>query len=388
MFLKYLAFLISFSFLLSCGDSQQVSSKGGTETTNGITIVASNGEIAPYATLEIINLSAWKKVFNSNSIPVIDTLIADENGYVVLPELSEARVIIVTYESDDGIEVAQLDESTKTTQLSTALTINGTSLVGDKIIIAGTTFESSINDDGSFSISGVPPGEYDLLLEIDSIMEVGAYIDVKNDTTITIDPLNRSIRFANFYGSNHNSAIEWIGGLISQKVLVSAGSIMLNDEDNLESGHYDIYLDDSLPKNYVGFAMVLSQPDSTNEFNLSGTNTIRLLARGSGEIMCKIWSPLLDSVRNALGSENKYMYLAYFTLTSEWKEHVLTLDDFEIANSDLAESIEIKEAAPLNSVFARVRRMELITSLNNETGMNYEFELKSMYLDGVSQSFW
>jgi len=160
------------------------------------------------------------------------------------------------------------------------------------------------------------------------------------------------------------------------------------DSSYLESARHTIFLGDSLAANYGALALVFFQPDETNEFDFTGTQVFKVKARGAGNMLFKIWSPLLDSVSAEKANGVKYLYYAGFTLTENWKVHELTLADFRISNNEDAESIEVAASLPLSSVLGKVRKIELLTALENPLNQEYEFDLESIALEGISQGLW
>jgi len=388
---RSIATLLVFLCIASCSSNKdKVSGPGGTETTNGIQILASNGDYAANAILEIVYEDEWKSSINANTSPRIDTVYANANGIVILPESDIPRTIRVIYQGPEGKEVALLDNSYTDLKLSIPFTITGTAPPYDKIVIAGTTIESPIDGSGNFILRDVPLGYHDLILITDSTSEIAGSVSISSDTNIVIDLDSRTIRLAKFTNTGPQSIFNWLGASLNFTYFSSVESSITLDSNSKEGASHTIYLgdNDTLGANYAALGMVFRKPDNTNEIDFSGTAEIKIRGRGTGQYMLKIWSPVLDSLSHVVDNGTKLMYWTTFSFTDEWSDVTLSIDDFKITDESIPENLAIQEDFPLSKVLSRVRRVEFLTSLNNPLQSEYDLELQSISLVGVSQSFW
>ncbi|MBN1578315.1 MAG: hypothetical protein JW913_17270 [Chitinispirillaceae bacterium] len=157
-------------FYVSCGTAVSTGGGTGTETVNTYAM-RPDGTPAAGAVAQIIEARFWIDSIHNGASPVLQQTIADENGRIEICFPEHDAKVNLQIDHGDGALLLPLPASARdaldTLRLRPPSSYSGTfdtsAALPSRVMLAGTSYQASVDQAGAFSFATVAPGFYALL---------------------------------------------------------------------------------------------------------------------------------------------------------------------------------------------------------------------------------
>ncbi len=346
------------STISSPGSSSSFSPRSSGDRVN-VQVKYNNGAIAARVQVQLFSESDWEQGMLDGEGPVSQTLIADENGVVTFPELSDDNWTMLIEDSGEGafVEVdTSIDGGVVVTQPMTGHTGNlgGAVPENPEICLQGTPYCSVVDENGDFEFSSLPPGFFDVAFRDDQNKTITAVEEFKFEpTNAEIDSLYYQrdyILLEDFQDKDHYGVLStWSGNghwwIVHDGAWTTPAENLVMSEGMIE--------DSDVPGNFI-YKM------EVNFFETGNLNWVSLgLNLGEGFDIAKdnVWADIsqMDSVTVRIWGEgniefylqSSYTYEDYkdfyvpLTLSPGWNEVTILPTDFIRISDSIAEQNNI-----------------------------------------------
>lgn len=389
---RFSQIIILFGVLLlgvSCSDQ---SAGTTTETTNGIILV--KGNVLDSTSIHPVNnsLVKLKKIKRKNQLEehfekLIDSTYSDSEGYFEFEIPLDVEEYVISSQ-DDSLNVKwqvlgkrndlQIENPQLEAKLQRASSL-GISYDWPKLpfkkelFIVGTGILVEADSNGAFWVSGIPPGEQEVILrlynsELDSYSHIlDTLLDFKPGDTMNVGEVKPpvflndgdSLWLDRFEDGDEKNELQssWYyfddrsEGGTSEIIQANEGTWLgENGYQESEGSAAFRYKLKNEPLAYVGFGVIWGSNDKERVFNLDNLKYVKLMIKGNGKFLVKICLdgsvfpvPLCSDV-GGYEQENKWIGKAAgnFSTLIDWSEN--------LKNRGITESELLKVATKLNIV--------------------------------------
>ncbi len=317
----YTAITIFTLLMLSCSHSPTAGGGSGTETTNSFVFLAS-GAPAANCRVKLIEPSAWIKNSTSKSGVVLDSAVTDENGLfsIEYDQASSNRTLNLQLDHDSAgllkrdLSFNGIDSATFTLQKYSVIegTLEGTQ-ENAVVLVEGTTYSASVENDGTFALHKVPSGSYALFVNESGDLRSGSSVTIPSDSIIQViipDYNRNEFLFSDFESGYVVPGMKAAGIPIfwylfsdstSKRYEYEIGSwTVLPPEDFVKSGNSSVTSSIMTAENSKGLSMNASL-DQTIEVSYAGLGIVFYTDDNSG-----IDLGSLDSIRCDLQGQGTF----------------------------------------------------------------------------------
>jgi len=402
--------VISSAIYISC--SSTVSGGTGTETVNTFAMLP-DGSPAAGATLSIVEARCWVDSISQGRSPVIKKIMSDKRGFFEfnLPEDHQNLNIQIDH-TDKGLVIALPAGSrllADTLHLKPYASYSGIldtdSSSAMEVLISGTSYRTTVSDNGEFEFPGVAPGIYSLVVCTPNNTIAGVSPCNLEPGSVsygdTIEIANRRLIIDNFEcGVGPTSLNSLIPGFAWYVLSDSLYYLWSNEEWAWKEKSIDPIATswisfDSVPDGNGGkafrFSTVLDRvsmyanalvgfsfkPVSENGADLSAMTGFSLRASGSGTIRIHFETYYLDSASD-MGSHYAYP----LELTPTMTEYTIPVDSLRII-----EPVSYAANHPWSREAKRVNRIEFVFAYGaNNRGDTLTCTFDDFTLEGVPAS--
>lgn len=376
--------LLVLLLFLSCSDQ---AGGTGTETTNGF-VALSDGSPAAGAIVRVRKSSQWYEAISKGESTLLDSVVCNEQGFYDFGILyDESHIYEVTHGDESTLEALQIKD---TLHLKQSVTLSGTVPTGvTTVLLGGTDYTATVVQD-SFHFTSLPRGYFPLFYQEPTGVSLasGIWIDQEDELFTPVDhsglllndfvagfdrsPMDYVTNILYWYTYSDSCSRTYKDGLWEIKSLSEHGgssSVALSSDK--ESMILDVTLGDKWDYPFGGVGAVLLK--NGNGYNLEKMDTLKFRARGSGVFRMALESKILDTV-----SDTHYGTLC--TLTTDWKEYLVPVDELHIYNKDSVHSI----THPWSSVAKEINRLECgFLHVQNKVEQELHLELDWIVFGGL-----
>ncbi len=401
---------------LSCSDSVSVGGGGtGTETVNTYAL-RSDGTPAAGAIARIVEARWWVDSIQQGTSPVLGQAVADDNGHIAIsfPECTtqvnlqidhteEGLLLPLTAVTRAGIDTVRLERFA-----AFSGSFDSSSAIPHQVLLAGTSYKASVNNERAFSFGNVAPGPY-AVIGFSAVSSAGL---IGSATTLSLEA-GKSYSGTKLQGATGRLLVDnfecGIGPTSLGRIFPVLGWYVLSDSlyyswnvgraawTKLPStviGHSPIRFDSAADGNggqAFTFTTILDpvsplanaligmslKPLSADGVDLSAMSAFSLRASGNGTIRVRFESRGLDST----GSQVSLSHYSYpLKLTKTMQSCRIPVDSLRIL-----EPIANPSRFPWENESKNILRIEFeFSTSENDRGDTLTLCLDDFYLEGIT----
>ncbi|MBN1308222.1 MAG: hypothetical protein JXA18_09920 [Chitinispirillaceae bacterium] len=397
----------------SCGTTVSTGGGTGTETVNTYAM-RPDGMPAAGAEAKIIEARFWIDSIQNGASPILRKAIADDNGRIELCFPEHDATVNLQIDHEDGALLLPLPVSVRdhldTVRLQSHASFSGTfddsSAPPSRVLLAGTSYQSSVNESGAFIFKEVAPGSYAVLSVNDALpapavadgialtLKEGAVLQQQmlpvDSSRLLIDnfesgigptSLGRIIPVFGWYVLSdslyyywHVEKAEWTKGVSS---VIGHSPICYDSTADGTGGRalsFSTVLD-PLSSRANALIGITFKPLSNSGIDLSSMSAFSLRASGKGTIRVRFESTGLDSASSLLSH-----YAYPIRLSNVMQQYTVPVDSLRIL-----EPVSYASRYPWKTESKNILRIEFEFSPNaNDRGDSLSCTLDDFYLEGIS----
>lgn len=349
---------------------------GGTiETTNGI-IVMSGGRPAARIKVYLLDERSWLSNVKDGKPITVDSVETNDTGYFSIRRDTASKVSLMANTEGQGIIIRQLTAARIRDGFGNKLALQphityrghiGPEVIGARqVYLAGTPFSAPIDEQGAFTIAGVPPEKYQVVIKrvgpdlSESFFPAGE-LDLINQDTVndpdTLKPdLSRSVLFEDFEDNNSRTLLAPLEGdgywaVYSDAHLRSAASqgssaTLISPVNGASQYFMPAIKNGGAPGRERSLEVTYQMGEGGNDwkpysfvhvfanfgqaqnekyalYNFSRMDTVSFWAKGSGSLVMAFW-------QQQIGIPLKVLAGGTVALTEGWQHFKLAVKDFEV----------------------------------------------------------
>lgn len=393
--------------LVSCSSNVGGGTGTGAETTNGI-VLSSTGKPVVDAKVLVIDRGEWHENYKNKKDFVYKIGVTDSNGAFIIDSLPDHYNLQIDY-GDEGIiiEDTMLVEGIELSLKkhgSFIGSVNDSFLNTHALLLAGTSYRTTIKSNGHFEFNSIPEGKFPVFAEEPDSLLMVRVLKLSTDSIVrheNIPVLTHSLLVEDFQTGEFEFTVlgrstgsEWyvfndqdtsskfpyFNSVQSANVkYLNDGEFALHYYCELR-GDYSQANDDEHPYSGIGFTLGESWVDKDTSFELKEMDSLTFKAKGNGIIRIKIGDLITDSVFG--GEWNDFGYYLELESADEWKSYSITPDMLTLAHID-----STKEGHDLtwDSVANHIYRIEFeFNGFHNSINDDLNLWLDDIVIHGIN----
>jgi len=391
--LKIIVPVITVLFLFCSGNN--VAGTAGSETVNTFALVVldENNNPVSGASVRIVAGETWLSKVADNTAPLLLSGTSGSNGVTELPldSINETDINICANSGTNAVFLPSYSLQTLTDSIPDTIVVRPSTVLSgvitaeaalpQRIVLQGTDYSADVDQvTGSYSLAGVPSGEYNVIAITNDAQKVSGVGTVavngeaaisttfKADFTgILVDDFETGSNLMTYFGSG-----DWY---IAKDGDVSVSFPAERDPSDTTHIPYEsarvtdgAFEGTSLRINYQVqndsyFYLIVGAKVSSYAVGFTNIDTITFQAKGSGRLAIRLH-----------GEENsdKPQVYAYVNLDTVWTKYTITSDMYEISDPSNA-------SATWNDVEGRMQWLSFLPGADGN-----DFRLDDVRLEGVT----
>lgn len=386
--LRILLLLSCLLFFVGCSDTAGGS---GTETTNGY-VALSDGTPAAGAIIKARTSSLWYKSLLESTVTVFDSVICDDKGFYDFGDLLESNVSLEITHGTEALMLSVIPDTTVVLKPSVSISGTVAPTISEVYLSGSDIFTSAKN--GTYTLESVPQGDYGLFYKDSSAnYAVSQMVQVAGSSTDLDVTLSTGVLFQDFSSGFDRSPLEYVCGGNGWYTFSDSVGLMYEQgewkQKELSSHNGNTTCTPQVSNGILDFSARLGTKalnifaglgvavwdGKVGGYNLSNMSAIRFRVKGTGVADISLESENLPDTSS--------QYRVTCTLTTDWKEYTITVDDFHMMDKDSL----IEKANPWSSVSKEINRIEfLFQGSKNDAEKDLQLQMDYFYFEGMQLS--